>query len=220
MNRGPRSKYLARMALASAAFVAGAAAFAAGAFAQNIEGQVIYGTPNAAACGLAAANGRASEDAIAACTTAITEERLTRIALLAAHTNRGALHIMRREGAAALADFDRVIALDPRNAEAHVNRGAALIMNGQPGPAVAAITRALSLGVRAPHKAYFNRGGARELLGDLRGAYEDYNTALEIMPDWGPAEAELQRFARGRREQLADAAGAQPEAAQNGGGGQ
>ena len=75
------------------------------------------------------------------------------------------------------------------------------------GEAVAAITEALGLGVREPHKAYFNRGAAREALGDLRGAYEDYSTALEIQPDWGPANAELARFARARREHLADALG-------------
>ena len=40
-------------------------------------------------------------------------------------------------------------------------------------------------------------------MGDIRGAYEDYNTALTIQPDWGVAEAELSRFARGRRERLA-----------------
>jgi hypothetical protein len=45
-------------------------------------------------------------------------------------------------------------------------------------------------------------------LGDVRGAYEDYNTALDIYPDWGPANAELQRFARQRRQHL--------EASQNG----
>jgi Tfp pilus assembly protein PilF len=96
-----------------------------------------------------------------------------------------------------------VIALAPRHAEAHLNRGAALVMLRRPGPAVAAITTALSYGVSAPHKAYFNRAAAREAMGDLRGAYEDYNTALTIQPDWGAAEAELARFARGRRERLA-----------------
>jgi Tfp pilus assembly protein PilF len=62
--------------------------------------------------------------------------------------------------------------------------------------------------VREPHKAYLNRGVARENLGDLRGAYEDYSTALQIQPDWGPANAELARFARGRQEHLANVLGA------------
>src|SRR5690606_13197455 len=106
---------------------------------------------------------------------------------IATRINRGATHLRRREGEAALADFDAVIAMDRRHGEAHLNRGAALVLLGQPGPAVAAITEALGLDVREPHKAYFNRGAAREQLGDLRGAFEDYNTALDIQPDWGPA---------------------------------
>jgi len=77
----------------------------------------------------------------------------------------------------------------------------------QYGAAIAEITQALSLGVSEPHKAYFNRAAAREALGDLRGAYEDYRTALEIQPDWGPANAELARFARSRRDTLASRLG-------------
>lgn len=165
------------------------------------------GTPYANACNQAVAGGISTDDALLACDRAIETERLNRQLLIATHVNRGAMHLRRRNGTAALADFDRVIALEPRHAEAHLNRGAALIMLGQAGPAVASITTALSLGVAEPHKAYFNRGAARELLGDLRGAYEDYSTALEIQPDWGPANAELARFVRTRRAHLAEVLG-------------
>jgi tetratricopeptide (TPR) repeat protein len=119
--------------------------------------------------------------------------------------NRGVTHMRRGESESALLDFDEVIRLDRRQAEAHLNRGAVLVQMRQFGPAIAAITEALGLGVREPHKAYFNRGAAREALGDIRGAYEDYSTALEIQPDWGPASAELARFARSRRDALATA---------------
>jgi tetratricopeptide (TPR) repeat protein len=129
--------------------------------------------------------------------------RLERQAQLQLLINRGVTHLRRSEWQPALNDFDAVIALDNRQAEAHLNRGAALVQLGRHGPAIAAITEALGLGVREPHKAYFNRGAAREALGDIRGAYEDYNTALEIEPNWGPANAELARFARTRRDHLA-----------------
>lgn len=162
------------------------------------------GTPNARACTQFVMSGVSSDEAVAACDRAIESEGLSRVLLIATRTNRGALHLRRHEGQLALTDFDAVIAIDARNAEAHLNRGAALVMINQPGPAVAAITQALSLGVREPHKAYFNRGAAREALGDLRGAYEDYSTALQIQPDWGPANAELARFARTRRDHLAE----------------
>lgn len=161
------------------------------------------GAPNATACMQAVSTGDSSDEAMAACTRAVESENLPRATRLAIRINRGAMHLRRREGTEALADFDAVIAVDRRNAEAHLNRGMALIMTNQPGLAVAAITQALSLGVQNPHIAYFNRGAAREQLGDLRGAYEDYNTALEIRPDWGPANQELARFVRGRRDTLA-----------------
>lgn len=157
-------------------------------------------------CYEVANQGRYDDRALAACDAALDDrninqlERRDRIATL---VNRGIVHLRRREGAPALADFDAVIALDARNAEAHLNRGAALVLLRQPGPAVAAITTALVYGVPEPHKAYFNRAAAREAMGDLRGAYEDYTTALTIRPDWGVAEAELARFARARRETLA-----------------
>jgi tetratricopeptide (TPR) repeat protein len=178
---------------------------------RNKGARTVVGAPGSVECAAAAAAGRLDDDAIAACDRAIAAERLSRPNKIATLINRGAIHLRRRAGELALADFEAVIALEPRNAEGHLNRGAALVMVGRPGPAVAAITTALGYGVRYPYKAYFNRGAAREALGDVRGAYEDYNTALTIQPDWGPAEAELARFVRGRRERLASQLGERSE---------
>lgn len=166
----------------------------------------IYGgDANARRCGQSLVLDDISDASIRACERALEYPRLTRTAQMQVRVTLGVLRLRRQEADAALAQFDAVIALEPRNAEAHLNRGAALVQLRQYGPAVTAITEAMGLGVREPHKAYFNRGAAREALGDLRGAYEDYNTALEIQPDWGPANAELARFARERREHLANA---------------
>lgn len=177
---------------------------------RNKGARTVLGAPASGECATAAAAGRSDDDAVSACDRAVNGERLSRANQIATLINRGAIHLRRRAGELALADFDAVIALDSKHAEAHLNRGAALVIAGRPGPAVAAITHALGLGVRYPHKAYFNRGAAREALGDVRGAYEDYNTALTIQPDWGPAEAELARFVRGRRERLAAQLGERP----------
>lgn len=143
------------------------------------------------------------EAALRACNDALSGRNLSRRDRISTTVNRGVVHLKRREGEAALQDFNAVVALDPRNAEAHLNRGAALVLLKRPAQAVTAITTALSYGVPAPHKAFYNRAAAREALGDIRGAYEDYSTALSIQPDWGPAEEELARFARVRRERLA-----------------
>ena len=165
---------------------------------------------NGRACLTAVAAGDSSDATLTACTRAMSYNRLTRAAERELLIDRGIVYLRRHEGDLALADFDEVISRDRRNAEAHLNRGAALVQLNRHGEAIAAITEALGLGVLEPHKAYYNRGAAREALGDLRGAYEDFSTALEIQPDWGPANAELARFARNRRDHLATVLAEEP----------
>ncbi len=195
---------LPALAIGVAAAVAGAPAAAQDPTADPRAFTIIGSDANGRRCGNLVIAGDASDLTVEVCTRALRYPRLSRDAEVQLLVNRGVTYMRRRQNPQALADFDAVIARDREHAEAHLNRGATLVQMNQPGPAVAAITQALSLGVQEPHKAYFNRGAAREALGDLRGAYEDYNTALEIQPDWGPANAELARFARSRREHLAN----------------
>lgn len=163
---------------------------------------VVGRDPNARRCNDQVVRGDTSDATVAQCTDALGYRHLTQAAEIQLRINRGVTYMRRQENEQALADFDAVIALQPRHPEAQVNRGAALLQLRRYGPAIASFTEALGLGVQEPYKAYFNRGAAREALGDVRGAYEDYNTALDIYPDWGPANAELQRFARQRRQTL------------------
>jgi tetratricopeptide (TPR) repeat protein len=167
----------------------------------------VFGAPHANACAAAATSGRADVEALDHCGKALTVEGLSRANRGLIYINRGAMYLRLGKGADALADFDTALETSPKNAEAQMNRGAALVMVGKPGLAVGAFTTALQLGVREPHKAYFNRANAREALGDIRGAYEDYNTALAIKPDWELVEGELARFAKVRRDRLAAALG-------------
>jgi tetratricopeptide (TPR) repeat protein len=158
-------------AIVALAFSGIARADDVGAAAERTKGaRTIVGAHDSVICANAAAQGASDDVALAACTRALETERLNRANRIATLTNRGAIHLRQRNGEAALADFDAVIALAPRHAEAHLNRGAALVMVRRPGPAVAAITTALSYGVSVPHKAYFNRAAAREAMGDIRGA--------------------------------------------------
>lgn len=196
-----------RFSSAILAFVALAAAspFAEVALAQRTDPSavtVLGRDPNARRCSDQVLRGNTSDETVGFCNEALGYRHLTQAAEVVLRINRGVTHMRRQENEQALADFDAVIAIQPRHAEAQVNRGAALLQLRRYGPAIASFTEALGLGVQEPYKAYFNRGAAREALGDYRGAYEDYNTALEIYPDWGPANLELQRFARQRRETL------------------
>jgi len=163
---------------------------------------VVGRDPNARRCNDLVMRGDISDATVEQCTEALNYRRLTQAAQIQLRINRGVTLMRRQQNEQALVDFDAVIELQPRHPEAQVNRGAALLQLRRYGPAISAFTEALGLGVQEPYKAYFNRGAAREALGDIRGAYEDYNTALDIYPDWGPANAELQRFARQRRQHL------------------
>jgi tetratricopeptide (TPR) repeat protein len=163
---------------------------------------VVGRDPNARRCSEQVIRGDTSDATIAVCTEALSYRRIERAARLQLLVNRGVTHLRRGENEPALSDFDAVIAIEPRHAEAQMNRGAALVQLHRFGPAISAFTEALGLGVQEPYKAYFNRGAAREALGDLRGAYEDYQPSLEIYPNWGPANVELRRFAHTRREHL------------------
>jgi tetratricopeptide (TPR) repeat protein len=154
------------------------------------------------ACADLTARGDSSAAAVAACDRALGQRNQDSQLRQAMLLNRGITHARRNEAEAALADFDAIIAINEDNAEAWLNRGVTLMMMDNFGQAVAAFTEALSLGVQQPHLAYFNRAAAREALGDVRGAYEDYSTALEIAPDWGQADAERRRLAQHRQEWL------------------
>jgi len=159
---------------------------------------------HARACADYAAALDRSDGAIARCNRALREETGNRPNLIITYINRGNLRLARGEYEQAITDFDAAIRLEPTNAEAQLNKGVGLIAMEQFGPAIVALTEAVSRGVQEPHKAYYNRAVAREALGDYRGALEDYSTALAIRPDWGLADAEMQRLARRRQEQLAE----------------
>lgn len=159
---------------------------------------------NARACADFAAALDRTDGAIARCSRALREEAGNRANQIITYINRGNLRLARAEYDLAITDFDAAIRLEPTNAEAQLNKGVALIALERFGPAIVTLTEAVSLGVQEPHKAYYNRAIAREALGDYRGALEDYSTALAIRPDWGLADAEMQRLARRRQEQLAE----------------
>jgi tetratricopeptide (TPR) repeat protein len=203
-----RTRLPRRNSVAIAVLTAALAVFAATpAVAQDTNPRavtVIGNDANARRCGAAVVAGDVSDRTIEECTRALNYRAIDRTTRLQVLGNRGVAHLRRSEFDSALSDFDAILAIAPRNPEILLNRGAALVQLERYGEAIASITEALGYGVSEPHKAYFNRGAARERLGDLRGAYEDYNTALEIQPDWGPANAELARFARTRREYLAN----------------
>jgi predicted TPR repeat methyltransferase len=90
----------------------------------------------------------------------------------------------------ALADYDRIIAIDPRIAEVHNNRGLVLHRLEQPAEALASCEQAISLSPSLSD-AHVNRGNALSALGRRDDALAAYDQALALNPD--RAEAHLGR---------------------------
>jgi tetratricopeptide (TPR) repeat protein len=138
--------------------------------------------------------------AVNTCTEAIETEAWDKNESAKLHNNRGVVQLTLM-GAVddAKIDFDEAAKLDPKLGESYANRGAALVAEERFPEAIAEIDKGLALGLREPWKAYFNRALARERSSDVRGAYQDFQKALELKPGWAMATTELARFqVRGR----------------------
>ena len=159
---------------------------------------VAVGNTEARACSdnaRLAADGKMSPAfAIETCSEALNIESLSAHDLAATHNNRGVLYLSMNGAAAARTDFEAASRVEPKLAEAWINYGVSQVKMGQDRDAVADFDRGLSLGTAEPWKAYFNRGVARENLGDVKGAYEDYRQAQALKPDWDAPRTELARF--------------------------
>ena len=119
---------------------------------------------------------------------------LTDYEILATHVNRGILRLRRGQVDDAVADFDEAIRIDPNQPEAYLNKGAALIRRENPGEAAQLFTVALEHNTQRPEVAHYGRAVAYEALGNVREAYQDYQMASQLAPEWAAPRADLQRF--------------------------
>ena len=158
------------------------------------QGVTVIGGGMARACYTAARMEGPDPRAIQVCDSALSNEPLRRRDRAATHVNRGILLLRQREGARALSDFNAALSLMPNLAEGHVNRGAALILLDRPREAIAALNKGLEKQTAEPWTAHFNRATAREMLGDVSGAYADLQTAAALHPDWDLPKKELERY--------------------------
>lgn len=116
-----------------------------------------------------------------------------------AHYNL-AMHLQERGDLdAALATYDEILELDPDNATAPFNQGYIHLEYRQDyAAAVSAFSAALE---RLPYyqQAFYNRGLAQESLGALDDALADYNSALELKPDYTEAALAKDRVLKAMR---------------------
>ncbi|MFZ5669041.1 MAG: hypothetical protein ACOY4K_06080 [Pseudomonadota bacterium] len=155
---------------------------------------VLGGGGFADVCSRYAIEGRSDEVSLKTCSLALESESLVKRDRAGTLVNRGVIQLRRKAFAAASADFDAAIALQPKMGEAFVNRGAVLIAQRRWREGVEEIDKGLALGADEPEKAYYNRALAWEALDDMEAAWRDYMKAAELKPDWEAPRRELARF--------------------------
>jgi tetratricopeptide (TPR) repeat protein len=150
-------------------------------------------------CFLAAELKRETRSSLETCNRAL-DESLSRRDRAATYVNRGIIHMQAREIDNALRDYDNALKLDPNVAEAHVNRGIALLhKGGADKEAIAALTRGLEMNPARPEVALFTRAVAHEMVGNVREAFEDYQAAAALKPEWTEPAEQLKRFSIEKR---------------------
>lgn len=156
---------------------------------------LVVGEGLARSCYEAALTERASQQTLAICDRALSEEALTGPDAVATHVNRGILRMHANDLRGALADYNRAIAMDPTEAEAYLNKAVVLLRaESQWQEARSAFDAAIRYNTRKPELAYFGRAISSEIGGDVAAAYRDYKQASELAPDWAEPARELTRF--------------------------
>jgi tetratricopeptide (TPR) repeat protein len=99
-----------------------------------------------------------------------------------AYANRGWYYYEKAKRIdAAIADFDRAIALNPNHAKAWLNKGAVFSAQNQADSALVCFDRALRIEPNL-FAAWSDRGGIRARKGDLSGAVADFSRSIALNP--------------------------------------
>jgi len=132
--------------------------------------------------------------AIQGCTDALNYQPMSTSDRVGTLINRGILRARLQDATGALADYSDAIAMDGSAAQAYLNRSATLIGLRRYSDAKNDADKAIQLQAAPLEVGYFNRAVAEEGLGNVRAAYDDYNAALKVQPNFQPARDELTRF--------------------------
>jgi len=133
-------------------------------------------------------------DAERICTRALREETMNRGNRAATYVNRGVLRMRNGRYDSAIEDYANALKVKPDLGAAYLNKGAAHIYKKDFAGAITPLDRAIELNSDDIFAAYYNRAIARENIGDVPGAYDDFMKALELKPGWELVEGQLSRF--------------------------
>ena len=169
--------------------------------ASSAQAQVIVlGDSTAANCYQAAEYGTMGmRDGFDVCTQALNVPGLSLRDRAGTYVNRAVIRMRAGDYNGALTDSEAGIRLINSLGEAHVNRGAALLNLSRPQEALTSINTGVAHGSSKMHLVLYNRGAAKELTGDVRGAYYDYQQSFTLNPAFTLARDQLMRFSVVRR---------------------
>lgn len=174
----------------AAAFVA--AGFASGAAYAAIS---VFGNTNARICYESALNERSRPSDIRICSEALTDPGTGGRDRVATYVNRGILYVQNGDFVNGIADYDQAIAINDDEPEAYLNKGLALLHQRQSmNEVIALLSAAIEYGTREPALAFYGRGIAHEMSGDIESAYYDIRRAVSLDPEWDVPARDLARF--------------------------
>lgn len=156
----------------------------------------VIGNSAARSCYLAAeTRGAPTMEVLRFCDDALYREALTEDETVATYVNRGILKARLGRFDEAVSDYDTALRHDPDEPEAYLNKGFALLQLSETGQeAKPLFDSAIAKKTRRPELAYYGRGVAHELAGEVRAAYQDYRQASRLDPKWRQPKMELARF--------------------------
>lgn len=157
-------------------------------------GVLTIGTGFARSCFEASEARNPSPANIETCNRAFTEQALDAHDEVATHVNRGILYYLSDNLAAANADYNQALALNPNEAEAWLNKGMAELKARKSQSAASMFEKALALRTVRPALAYFGRAIVMEDMGNLPQAYADLRRAQSLEPRWSLPAEELKRY--------------------------
>ena len=158
-------------------------------------GVMVIGNSPGFSCYAVARSKDGSKEALQRCNDAFKSGLLTFHDEVATYVNRGIVRLYGNDHQGAIADFDRAISLNPAQPESYLNKGVVLVqMGASSSDAIALFDAALVRKTSRPELAYYSRGVAHEVAGNLNAAYRDYKRAQELAPRWDEPREELSRF--------------------------
>ena len=158
-----------------------------------------YGSTLAYACYQGARSLHGDSALVRVCTRALEDDTLSPAQRAHTLVNRGIAQILRGRADAALADYAAAEGILPGLAEARVNRGLVYLRQGEHELALSEIRSGQAAGCLEPAPCLYALALARELEGDLGGAFRDLQGALALDADFAPAKQALARFRIERR---------------------